>query len=76
MVAVAAQIVHFLPQLVAVRRHFGEALSQSQHLGLQRRELESQFVSAVTCRFRRDVPNSGDAAGAASDRRLHRRGSS
>jgi hypothetical protein len=34
MVAIAAQIVHFLPPRVAVRLHFGEVLSQSKHLSL------------------------------------------
>jgi hypothetical protein len=71
MVAVAAQIVHFLPQRVAVRLHFGEVLSQFKDLSLQHGELEAQFVSR---RFHCGVPNSWYAAGAASDRRLHRRG--
>ena len=66
----------FPPQRVAVRLHFGEALSQSQHLSLQHRELQGVFVSAVACRFHRDVPNSWDAAEAASDRCLYRRGPS
>jgi hypothetical protein len=73
MVAVAAQIVHFLPQLVPVRGRVSEALSQFQHLSLERRDLKGQFVSRVSRRFHRGVPNSWDAAGAASDRRLRSR---
>ena len=47
MVAVAAKIVDFLPQRVAVRRHFGEVLSQSKHLSLQHGEREGQFISSI-----------------------------
>jgi hypothetical protein len=42
MIAVAAQVVHFFPQLVTVGIHFGEALSQAQRLSPQHRELEGQ----------------------------------
>jgi hypothetical protein len=69
MVAVAAQIVHFLPQLVPIRGRVSEALSQFHHLSLQHRELKGRFVSCVSRRFRRGVPK-WDGDGAASDRRL------
>jgi hypothetical protein len=75
-VTVAAQIVHFPPKLVSIRVHLGEALAQSQHLGLQRRGLKRQFVSCVSRRFRCAVPIIRDAAGAASYGCLRRRGPS
>jgi len=34
MVAVAAQIVHFLPQILAFRSHLGEELAQAHDLSL------------------------------------------
>jgi hypothetical protein len=38
MVAVAAQSVHFLAQLVAIRSQFGEELAQAEDLRLQYRD--------------------------------------
>ena len=47
MVAVTAQIVHFLPKLVPVRADLNKELAQSKHLRLQYREFQGQFVSRV-----------------------------
>ena len=49
MIAVAAEIVRFLPQLVPVRFHFGKGLPQPQQLSLQHRELEGVFVCCRLC---------------------------
>jgi hypothetical protein len=47
MIAVAAQIVHFLPQLVAVRRHLGEVLAQSKRLSIGSLRVNSSLASLV-----------------------------
>ena len=51
MVAVAAQIVHFLPQLVAVRRHFGEGRRSPGTSASSIGSFKGQFVSCVSRRF-------------------------
>ena len=47
MVAVTAQIVHFLPKLVPVRADLSKELAQSKRLRLQYREFQGQFVRRV-----------------------------
>jgi hypothetical protein len=53
MVAVAAQIVHFVAKLVSTGFHLGEELAQSHHLRFQDRALSRQFVSPFSPWFHR-----------------------
>jgi hypothetical protein len=57
MVALATQIVHFLPQIGAFRSHLGEALAQAQNLRLQRRAFKGQFFARFSRRLHGAEPS-------------------
>jgi hypothetical protein len=70
-IAVMAQVVDFLPQLVAVRPYFSKELAQTQDLRLQYGKFEGQFVSRPRCRFRFDIPAIRNIVPPTPDRRPH-----
>jgi hypothetical protein len=51
MVAVAAQIVHFPPQILMVRLNLGEPMAQAQDFRFQYRDLQGQFVASIPRRL-------------------------
>jgi hypothetical protein len=74
MVAVAAQIVRFLPQIFAIRPHFGEELAQTPDLRLQFQDFGRRFFGRVRCRCRDSVTAPGNLGPAAPDGRWSRPG--